>query len=78
MSQQSVELIIGRLATNPGLRRSFTLQPEVAIREFIAEGHQLTPVEIQALLVIDLEALQRLADRMDPRIQRATLGRSNS
>jgi len=69
MSQPSVEQVIGRLVTHQGLRRAFALQPEATLRELMAAGLQLTPVEIQALLAIDLEALQRLADRLDPRIQ---------
>ena len=74
MSQQNVEQVIGRLATDQDLRRTFALQPEATLSELIATGLRLTPVECQALPAIDLEALQRLADRLDPRIQRVSLG----
>jgi hypothetical protein len=77
VSQQNVEQVIGGLATNQDLRRTFALKPEATLHELIALGLHLTPVECQALLAIDLEALQRLADRLDPRIQRASLGTSN-
>jgi hypothetical protein len=77
VSQQHVEQVIGRLATDQALRRSFALQPEATLSELIAAGLRLTPVECQALLAIDLEALQRLADRLDPRIQRVSFGAGN-
>lgn len=77
MSQQDVEQIIGGLATNQDLRRTFALKPEATLHELIALGLHLTPVECQALLAIDLEALQRLAERLDPRIQKVSFGKSN-
>lgn len=78
MSQSSVEQVIGRLATNQGLRRAFALQPEAILHDLDAAGLSLTPVEIHALLAIDMEALQRLSDRLDPRIQRASFEGGNS
>lgn len=74
MSQQSVEMVIGMLATNRDLRRNFALHPEATLRDLVATGLRLTSVEIEALLAVDLEALQRLADRLDLRIQRVSLG----
>ena len=50
-------------------------------REDLAKAFHVargTPVEFQALLTIDLEALQRLADRTDPRIQRASREKGGS
>lgn len=78
MSQQDVELVIGKLATNQNLRRNFALQPEATLRDLVAAGLHLTSVEIQALLAVDLEALQRLADRLDPRIQWVSFGRGGA
>jgi hypothetical protein len=78
MSQHHVERVIGKLVTNPDFRRTFALLPEAALQEIIETGLRLTPVEFQALLTVDLEALQRLADRLDPRIQRISFGKSGT
>ena len=77
MSQPCVEQVIGRLATDLNLRRNFAVRPEEALQELAAEGMRLTRVETQALLLLDLEALERLADRLDPRIQRVSLDRNH-
>ena len=75
MTQQNVERVIGRLATDESLRRAFALHPESILRELITAGLDLTPIELQALLTIDPASLQRLADLMDTRIQRAGSGK---
>ncbi len=78
MSQQNVEQVIGKLVTDPDLRTAFVRQPGITLQEIIEAGLRLTPVEFQALPTIDLEALQRLADRTDPRIQRASREKGGS
>jgi hypothetical protein len=70
MSQQSVEQVIGKLATDQDLRQMFAVRGEATLHELIATGLSLTPVEIRALVVLDLGALQRLADGLDSRIQK--------
>ncbi len=70
MSQRSVELVIGRLATDEEFRRRFEASREAALEALIASGLPLTPVERRALLDLDLAACQRFARRLDPRLQK--------
>ena len=73
MSQKSVELAIGRLATDEEFRRRFEASREAALDELIAIGLPLTPVERRALLDLDLAACQRFAQRLDPRLQKISM-----
>lgn len=70
MSQRSVELAIGRLATDEAFRRRFEASREAALEELIAGGLRLTPVEHRALLDLDVGACKRFAQRLDPRLQK--------
>jgi hypothetical protein len=74
MSQRSVELAIGRLATDEAFRRRFRVSREAALDELIASGLPLTPVEHRALLEVDVAACQRFARRLDPRLQKVDTG----
>ncbi len=73
MSQNSVESIIGRLITDEAFRRRFREQPRAVIEELAANGAPLTPVERRALLEMDAGACERLADCIDPRLQKVSL-----
>jgi hypothetical protein len=73
MSQRSVELTIGRLATDEGFRRLFEASREAALEELIASGLPLTPVERRALLDLDVAACQRFAHCLDPRLQKISV-----
>ncbi len=75
MSQSSVEILVGRLATDEALRRRFKENRAAVLDEFVASGERLTPVERDALLAIDFSACERFADLVDPRIQKACLRR---
>lgn len=75
MSQRSVEVLVGRLATDEALRSRFKEDRAAVIDEFVTSGEHLTPVERDALLAIDFSACERFADRVDPRIQKACLRR---
>jgi hypothetical protein len=75
MSQQSVEQVIGRLATDEDLRRRFESERVAVLRELIASGSELTPVEIHALLHLDSSACRLFARRLDPRLQKISLKR---
>src|SRR5262245_13798551 len=68
MSQKSVEMVIGRLATDEAFRGRFEATPEAALDELIAAGLPLTPVERRALLEIDAAACARFATRLDARL----------
>ena len=56
MSQQSVERVIGRLATDEDFRRRFETERQAVIQELIATGLELTPVEVKALLDLNFTA----------------------
>ena len=73
MSQRSVEQVIGKLATDEGFRRQFEVNREVALTE---SGLQLTPVEQRALLDLDVDAAERFAGCLDPRIQKIHVRRN--
>lgn len=73
MSQRSVEVIIGRLATDEGFLRRFEAEREVLLEEVAREGHPLTPCEHRALLALDLAAAKRFAEEMDPRLRKVCL-----
>jgi hypothetical protein len=73
MSQRSVELAIGRLATDEGFRRLFETSREAALEELIASGLPLTPVERRALLDLDVAACKRFAGCVDPRLQKISV-----
>ena len=73
MSQRSVEQVIGKLATDEGFRHKFEVNREAALTE---SGLQLTPVEQRALLDLDVDAAERFAGCLDPRIQKISLRRN--
>lgn len=78
MSQRSVEQVIGRLATDEGFRQRFETDRQAALAEAIAGGLQLTPVEQRAILDLDVNACERFACCLDPRIQKINLRRKVS
>jgi hypothetical protein len=74
MTHRNVEALLGRLATDPALRRRFAGDPAVVLGELQAQGYDLTPVEREALASTDTEALRSLSDALDRRIRRAETG----
>jgi nucleotide-binding universal stress UspA family protein len=73
MSQQAVEAVIGRLASDEAFRERFADNRDAALDELAGNGSALTPVERRALLGIDHGACQEFAERLDPRLQKAGL-----
>jgi hypothetical protein len=71
MTHRNVENVIGRLATDPALRRRFTEDPAGILRELRDQGCELTLVEIEALASTDADAIRSFADTLDRRIRRA-------
>jgi hypothetical protein len=66
-------LFIGRLITDEGFREAFTDNPGAAIRMFVDAGSELTTVEVAALLATRGDVWERVADQVDPRLQKASL-----
>ncbi len=73
MSQRDVERTLGRLLTDEGFRDEFFLEPG---RACLPLGIQLTPQEVEALLQAPRSALVSLGARLDDRICRLHLERS--
>jgi len=73
MSHRGVEIVLGRLATDDAMRQRFRQAPALALRELIALGIELSPVELTALESLDPSALHHFARALDPRLQKAVL-----
>ena len=71
MTHRNVETLIGRLATDPLLRRRFADDPAAVLREFQEDGYALTAVELDALATTDPDAIRLFAESIDRRIRRA-------
>jgi hypothetical protein len=73
MSQQCVEIAIGRLATDEESRRRLQRSPAEWLEELRAAGLALTAIEAAALAALDPQDCERFARTIDPRLQRASL-----
>jgi hypothetical protein len=73
MAQSSVEILIGKLATDEEFRERFALDREKTLADFAAKGHELTRAELAALLATDVDRCARFAAGIDPRLQKASL-----
>jgi len=71
MTHRNVETLIGRLATDPSLRRRFVADPVAVLDELRAVGYELTLVELEALASTSGSAIESFAGALDPRIRRA-------
>ena len=73
MSQKCVEMIFGRLATDEALRQEFRKDPMGTLGKLAACGVELTKAERDALLATNGALFERLAETIDPRLQKASL-----
>ena len=73
MSQKNVELIFGKLATDEEFRRRFCADPTGMLTELTDRGVDLTKAEMAALLATDACVFDRVADAIDPRLQKVCL-----
>jgi hypothetical protein len=64
-----VEVLIGRLATDPGLQARFAKQPFEVLHELRLE---LSEVEIAALVATDPAAFRAFTASLDARLRKAT------
>lgn len=71
---KNVEVLIGRLATDPALQRRFAEQPLQVLAE---QRLELSEVEIAALLATDLAALRTFSEALDTRLRKADLRLAN-
>src|SRR3989442_1161831 len=75
MTQQSVEILIGKLLTDEELREAFEQDPHEVLAWLLRQGLQLSRLEIEALKSIKPSDLSGLADMIDRRLQKASLKR---
>jgi hypothetical protein len=73
MSQKSVEIVIGRLATDETLRTHFLADPELTLDSLREAGLDLNSGEIEALLAMPIEAWPAMADWVHPRLQKIAM-----
>ena len=71
VTQRNVETFLGRLVTNPIVRRRFAGDPAALLREFQEEGYELTAIELDALAATKADAIRSFAESIDRRIRRA-------
>ena len=73
MSHRTIERVIGRLLTDEELRQQFIRSPRRTLAELSEQGWELSRLEVDALLAIDIGLWSEVAARIDPRLQRCTL-----
>jgi hypothetical protein len=69
MSQQHVEIVIGRLLTDAAFRRAFLQWPLRILGALQQVGLEFSDAEIAALVGTDRRLWPSMADRLDPRLQ---------
>jgi len=73
MSHRTIERVIGRLLTDEELRHDFTRSPRRTLAELSEQGWELSGLEVDALLAIEIDLWSEVAARIDPRLQRCSL-----
>src|SRR2546425_4646350 len=76
MTQQSVEILIGKLLTDEELREAFEQNPHAVLVWLLRQGLPLSRLEMEALTSIKPSDLSGLADIIDRRLQKASLRRA--
>lgn len=73
MSQRTIEMLIGRLITDEAFRDQFLHAPEAALIALVERGFDLSRTEIAAVVSTDPAIWLEAAERLDPRLQKASL-----
>lgn len=73
MAHRIIEILIGRLITDEQFRREFLDAPESTLFSLRDRGLELSRTEISALVNTDATLWARTAERLDPRLQKASL-----
>jgi hypothetical protein len=74
VAQRIVELVIGRIVTDEQFRNEFLRDPVATLLGLSDRGLELTRTEIAALVATDPALWTGVAERIDPRLQKASLG----
>jgi len=70
-------MLIGRLITDEQFRSEFLSNPEAMLITLCDRGLELSRTEIAALVNTDPAIWTRIADAIDPRLQKASLKNEN-
>jgi hypothetical protein len=73
MSHRNVEIVIGKLVTDEALRFEFRRRPASLLLRLADQGIGLTHYEVDAVLGLDVSALDAFAATLDPRLEKAAL-----
>jgi len=73
MSQKSVEMVIGKLATDEALRARFMTDPKATLDWLGEGGLDLNPAETEALLAIPKGGWIVMSRWIHPRLQKIAL-----
>ena len=72
VAQRSIEILIGRLTTDEAFRSAFRGNATMALTGFIESGYDLTPLEIAAVRMTPPDVWERIAEQIDPRLQKVS------
>jgi hypothetical protein len=73
MTHRNVEIVIGKLVTDETLRFEFRRRPASLLLRLADQGIGLTHYEVDAVLGLDMTALDRFAGTLDARLEKAAL-----
>lgn len=75
MAQRSIEILIGRLITDEAFRNAFSNNAAATLAVFMDAGYELTHLEVAALKATRADLWARVAEQVDPRLQKASFSR---
>jgi hypothetical protein len=73
VKRRSIEVVVGRLMTDEEFRQRFLRDSHAALRELLEQGMHFTRTEIAAIVATDVGFWERVADDIDPRLQKINL-----
>jgi len=78
VAQRSIEILVGRLLTDEAFRNAFLRNHSTVLEAFCETGHELTTWEIAALTATPKRLWNEFAAQLDPRLQKANLGKGRA
>ena len=78
MAQRSIEILIGKLLTDESFRQAFLRNHSTVLQAFSETGHELTSLEIAAFMATPKRLWNDFAAQLDPRLQKANLGKGRA
>jgi hypothetical protein len=71
VTQRWIEIVIGKLVTDEGLRQKYLSAPRETLLDLVERGMHLTHAEIAALIAIDSALWERAAKQIDVTLLKA-------